>query len=82
VKQNTTGPELRNQTESQSDGFGEGGGATAGHENTGDRNGDFTDQDKAIRESAYQLYKGSNHQDGNADEHWLQAERELRSGGR
>ena len=57
MKQNTPGPELRNQTESQSDGFGEAAGATAGHENTGDRNGDFTDQDKAIRERPINFMK-------------------------
>jgi hypothetical protein len=35
--------------------------------------------DQAIRDRAHQLYEETNRQDGNAEEHWHPAKRELKS---
>jgi hypothetical protein len=84
---NTTKSELRNQHESQSDGFADVDAAKARPEIV-QGNTDAPAQtensidDNAIRERAYQLYEESNRRDGNADEYWHQAERELKSRGR
>ena len=37
------------------------------------------DLEQAIRERAYHLWMESGHQDGNADAHWLVAQREILS---
>ncbi|HEX4425732.1 MAG TPA: DUF2934 domain-containing protein [Terriglobales bacterium] len=64
--------ELRNQTESQSDGFGDSAAAKAQPGNGSARTEDAV-SDQAIRERAHQLYEESDRQDGNAEGHWYQA---------
>jgi len=80
---NTTKSELRNQHESQSDGFSEAP-AKAKPDNVPVQTNvpaqtENSVDDNAIRERAHQLYEESNLQDGNAGKHWNQAERELKS---
>ena len=70
--------ELRNQTESQSDGFADVAAEKARAENGPAPAEDALD-DKAIRERAHQLYQESHRQGGNADERLHQAEREPKS---
>ena len=70
-------PELRNQTESQGEGFADVAPAKIRRENDPEQTEDSPDYE-AIEERAYQLYEESDRQHGNADAHWHQAERELK----
>jgi hypothetical protein len=70
--------ELRNQTESQSDGFADNPAVMAQPRNGSARTEDAVG-DQTIRERAHQLYEESDRQDGNAEGHWYQAEHELKS---
>jgi|HubBroStandDraft_5_1064220.scaffolds.fasta_scaffold1972259_1 hypothetical protein len=83
MTENTLKLEVRNQPQSQSDGFADVGTAKARSESVPTETKvpaatvDSID-DNAIRERAYQLYQESDRQNGHADEHWHQAERELK----
>jgi Protein of unknown function (DUF2934) len=64
--------ELRNQTDSQNDGFADTAAAKSRPDNAPARTEAVID-DKAIRERAFQLYEESDREESNADEHWYQA---------
>jgi hypothetical protein len=78
----TIKPELRDQTESQSDGFSDATCAKARPKNSAAQTNipqaENPVDENSIRERAHQLYEESDRQEGNADEHWHQAECELK----
>jgi hypothetical protein len=73
MTQNTTKSELRNQHESQSDGFADVAAPKAGPENVPTNTNvpaqtENSGDDKAVRERAHQLYEEGDRRDGTADE--------------